>query len=118
MTIGNIKGDARSLDYGSCGPFLFKIICDLKRCTSMVASLIIWRSSMSKIARTRKSGSMLGMLDTFWGMGFLIFMYKGSFFLPRVMWGLRNGTELQDSSTFLMLDGSDQLTLEYYSRSC
>ena len=31
-------------------------------------------------------GSMLGILYTFWGMGFLIFRYKGSFFLPRVMW--------------------------------
>ena len=26
------------------------------------------------------SGSMLGILYTFWGMGFLIFMQKGSFF--------------------------------------
>ena len=29
---------------------------------------------------------MLGILFTFWGMGFLIFRKKGSFFLPRVMW--------------------------------
>ena len=32
------------------------------------------------------AGSMLGILFTFWGMGFLIFRKKGSFFLPRVMW--------------------------------
>ena len=32
------------------------------------------------------SGSMLGILYTFWGMGFFIFMKKGSFFLPGVMW--------------------------------
>ena len=32
------------------------------------------------------TGSMLGILYAFWGMGFLIFMKKGSFFLPRVMW--------------------------------
>ena len=30
-------------------------------------------------------GSMLGILCTFGGMGFLIFMKTGSFFLPRVM---------------------------------
>ena len=32
------------------------------------------------------TGSMLGILYTFWGMGFLIFSKKGSLFLPRVMW--------------------------------
>ena len=32
------------------------------------------------------AGSMFGILYTFWGMGFLISMKKGSFFLPRVMW--------------------------------
>ena len=34
------------------------------------------------------SGSMLGILCTFWGMGFLIYEKKdpGSFFLPGVMW--------------------------------
>ena len=31
------------------------------------------------------TASMLGILCTFWGMGFLIFMKKGSFFLLRVM---------------------------------
>ena len=29
---------------------------------------------------------MLGILYTFWGMGFLVFVKKGSFFLPGVMW--------------------------------
>ena len=33
-----------------------------------------------------ESGSMLGILFTFWGMGFLISRKKGSFFLPRVMY--------------------------------
>ena len=32
------------------------------------------------------TGSMLGILYTFCGMGFLIFMKKRSFFLLRVMW--------------------------------
>ena len=32
------------------------------------------------------TGSMLGILYTFWGVGFLVFMKKGSFFLPGVMW--------------------------------
>ena len=31
------------------------------------------------------TGLMLGILYTFWGMGFLIYMKKGSFFLPRLM---------------------------------
>ena len=38
------------------------------------------------------SGSMLGILYTFWGMGFLIFMKKGSFFLPGVMWAKVSAT--------------------------
>ena len=37
---------------------------------------------------------MLGILYTFWGMGFLIFMKKGSFFLPRVMWAKLRGEGL------------------------
>ena len=28
----------------------------------------------------------VGILHIFLGMGFLVFMYDGSFFLPRVMW--------------------------------
>ena len=39
------------------------------------------------------SGSILRFLYTFWGMGFLISMQKGSFFLPRVMWAKLWGKE-------------------------
>ena len=47
--------------------------CDRRIKTSLLSS-----GPVLGIFVTR--GSMLGILYTFWGMGFFIFMYKGSFF--------------------------------------
>ena len=41
---------------------------------------------LAELMNTNVSGSMLGILFTFWCMGFLIFGKRGSLFLPRVMW--------------------------------
>ena len=51
-----------------------------------IAGAQISASSATIYVVAYESGSMLGILYTFWGMGFLIFMQKGTFFLSRVMW--------------------------------
>ena len=52
------------------------------------------------------AGSMLGILYTFWGMGFLIFMQKGTFFLPRVLWVKFRGLGFKE-----LLPGSRQVQI-------
>ena len=51
----------------------------------MLAGLGIFVTQAVCTAMLRAFGSMLGILYTFCGMRFLLFMLKGSFVLPRVM---------------------------------
>ena len=52
-----------------------------------------WNPSISAEATITITRSMLGILYTFWDMGFLISMKKGSFFLLGVMWAkIRQGS--------------------------
>ena len=62
--MGVIKGDARSLDYGSHEAVI-------------VNRISVWN---------RFTRSVLGMFYYFWGMGFLICVPNGSRCLPRVTW--------------------------------
>ena len=75
----------------------FKLCSLLKLCWRFLPFVRIFRSACERCRRgpiarldhgqhTAITGSMLGILYTFWGMGFLIFIKKGSFFLPGVMW--------------------------------
>ena len=56
------------------------------------------RWGIHRLHKENRAGSMLGILFTFWGMGFLIFRKKGSFFLPRVMWTKRGSRGLPAES--------------------
>ena len=77
--MGAIKGDTRRLDYSSyvrLSGFMFSLAYHPR-------PELEWPFLRTVQLR---SGSMLGILYTFWGLGFLVFMKKGSFFLPGVMW--------------------------------